>query len=191
MRPAGLAVVSEGKYLDFPEEVTQGSLRGFQVLFNVLFVLLLGFLPSVTYVIAGCLLAVTIVGRVYALRLFKMAALSILPFGYRIVWRDEDPAGLALSKVWKLTWKYTFGIIISVEHALCGLVWLLLCFTPFVVTHIKLLSLAIGPFDFEILPSHVSTGIRQSVEGVSSYGASARQSSPSSSAAAAAARQEV
>ena len=87
--------------------VIAGSLRSFQLLFNVLFVLLLGFLPSVTYVIAGCLLAVTIVGfkvcthtqivprfsgsceqfvslAQYALRLFKMAALSLLPFGQSV-----------------------------------------------------------------------------------------------------------
>ena len=51
------------------------------VIANVFWVLLIGLWEAIAYLVIGALLCVTIVGVPFGLQLFKMAKLSLMPFG--------------------------------------------------------------------------------------------------------------
>jgi len=48
---------------------------------NIFWVILIGLWEAIAYAILGALLCVTIIGIPFGLQLFKMAKLSLLPFG--------------------------------------------------------------------------------------------------------------
>ncbi len=52
---------------------------------NVVWVIVIGFAEAVAYVVAGAAFCVTIIGIPFGLQLFKMAKLSLFPFGAKVV----------------------------------------------------------------------------------------------------------
>ncbi len=72
LAPFGRRVVGDG----------EGSTMG--VLGNVLWVLLIGWILALGHVAMGVVFAVTIIGIPFAVQSFKLAALSLAPFGKRI-----------------------------------------------------------------------------------------------------------
>lgn len=52
---------------------------------NIFWVLLAGLWMAIAYVVEGALFCVTIIGIPFGLQLFKMAQLSLLPFGSRVI----------------------------------------------------------------------------------------------------------
>jgi uncharacterized membrane protein YccF (DUF307 family) len=73
LAPFGRQVVSDG----------EGSTLG--VIGNVLWVLLIGWILALAHVAIGIAFAVTIIGIPFAVQSFKLAVLSLAPFGRRIV----------------------------------------------------------------------------------------------------------
>lgn len=55
------------------------------LLANIVWVVVIGFWEALVYVAAGALFCVTIIGIPFGLQLFKMAKLSLFPFGARVV----------------------------------------------------------------------------------------------------------
>ena len=55
------------------------------LLANIVWVVLIGFWEALAYAIAGTLFCITIVGIPFGLQLFKMAKLSLMPFGARVL----------------------------------------------------------------------------------------------------------
>lgn len=51
---------------------------------NIVWVVLIGVWEAIAYVVAGALFCVTIVGIPFGLQLFKMAKLSLMPFGAQV-----------------------------------------------------------------------------------------------------------
>ena len=64
------------------------------LLLNILWILTGGLWMAAAWVIAGILLALTIIGLPWARAAFNIAGYTLLPFGYRVV-RNEDGALLA------------------------------------------------------------------------------------------------
>lgn len=52
---------------------------------NVIWLIVCGIGASISYVILGCLYCATIVGIPFGLQLFKLAKLSLLPFGAQVL----------------------------------------------------------------------------------------------------------
>lgn len=52
---------------------------------NIFWVILAGLPAAIGYVFLGCVYCITIIGAPFGLQLFKMAKLSLLPFGASIV----------------------------------------------------------------------------------------------------------
>lgn len=73
LAPFGRRVVNDG----------DGNVLG--VLGNVLWVLLVGWILALGHVAMGIVFAVSIIGIPFAVQSFKLAALSLTPFGKRIV----------------------------------------------------------------------------------------------------------
>lgn len=113
-----------------------------RVLGNILWFLLGGVLLGLSWLLAGLLWCVTIVGIPIGLQCFKFAGLAFFPFGKQI-----EYGGGAVSLLCNILWLIVSGVPLAVESALVGC---LLCLTivgiPFGLQSFKLAQLALMPF---------------------------------------------
>ncbi|NLL00835.1 MAG: YccF domain-containing protein [Clostridiales bacterium] len=109
---------------------------------NILWFIFGGFLSGLTWLIAGCLWCITIIGIPVGMQCFKFASLSFFPFGKEVVY-----GGGAGSLLLNIIWILVTGIPMAIHSALWGV---LLCITvigiPFGLQHFKLAKLALMPF---------------------------------------------
>lgn len=77
---AGLVLFPFGREISYPASATGcGS-----VLFNILWLLLFGWELALGTLMSGVLMCVTVIGIPFGLQAFKLAQLSLMPFGARI-----------------------------------------------------------------------------------------------------------
>lgn len=109
---------------------------------NLLWFVFGGCISGLSWLAAGCLWCITIIGIPIGLQCFKFAGLSFFPFGKEITY-----GGGAVSLFANIIWLIVSGIPLAVEHAVIGLV---LCMTvigiPFGLQQFKLAKLALMPF---------------------------------------------
>ena len=109
---------------------------------NLLWFVCGGFLSGMSWILAGCLWCITIVGIPVGVQCFKMSSLAFMPFGKRIVYR-----GGAFSFLINIIWFFVSGIELALENLLLGC---LLCITvvgiPFGLQFFKIARLALSPF---------------------------------------------
>jgi uncharacterized membrane protein YccF (DUF307 family) len=118
---------------------------------NVLWFIFGGWAVGLGWLFAALILSITIVGLPWAPAAVRLAGFAALPFGKRIVSREEltgredlgtGPTGLVLNVVWIIF----AGWWLAIEHIAIGLS---LCVTiigiPFGWQHIKLAVLALAP----------------------------------------------
>lgn len=119
---------------------------------NILWVVLAGIWLAIGYAVSGVVLCITIVGIPFGIQAFKMAGLSLWPFGRTVV-RSAEGGCLELGA--NVVWLVLFGWEIFLVHLLSGL---LLCITiigiPFGIQAFKLSTLALWPFGRTILTVH-------------------------------------
>ena len=138
--PVSALKILSGMTLALPPEACM-SLLG-----NVLWIVLGGgILLFLEYLIGGFLICLTLVGIPFGVQCFKIAALSLLPFGRKI--SRKKSAGGCLAVAMNLIWILVGGIWICLTH----LVFALLCALtligiPFAKQHIKLAALSLTPF---------------------------------------------
>lgn len=113
---------------------------------NVLWFLCGGVISGVSWILAGCLWCITIVGIPIGTQCFKFAGLSFFPFG-----KEVDYGGGAGSFVLNIFWLLVSGLPLAIEHLAMGL---LLCVTivgiPFGLQQFKLAKLALMPFGAQV-----------------------------------------
>ena len=107
-----------------------------------------GFVIAFWYFVTGIVLCLTVVGIPFGYQLFKLAGLSLLPFGRTI--RSIPTSSGCVSLVFNIIWILIGGIWIALSH----LVFALLCAItiigiPFAVQHLKLMELSLTPFGKE------------------------------------------
>ena len=56
---------------------------------NILWLIIVGWLTAVQWVLAGAVLCITIIGIPFGLQAFKLAGLALVPFGREVV-RSQD-----------------------------------------------------------------------------------------------------
>lgn len=109
---------------------------------NLLWFICGGFISGISWVLAGCLWCITIVGIPVGMQCFKFASLSFFPFGKEVVYN-----GGAMSTLINIIWLIVSGLPLAIEHAVLGC---LLCITiigiPFGKQYFKLAKLALMPF---------------------------------------------
>lgn len=109
---------------------------------NFLWFIFGGCISGLSWLLAGCLWCITIVGIPVGLQCFKFASVSFFPFGKEIVY-----GGGAVSLIVNIIWLIISGIPLALEHAAMGC---LLCITiigiPFGLQQFKLAKLALMPF---------------------------------------------
>ena len=84
--PVGLQCFKFAKLAFFPfgKEIVYGD-SGFSFLVNLIWIVLFGLEMAIGYVVLGCLWCVTILGIPIGKQCFKMAKLSLMPFGTAVV----------------------------------------------------------------------------------------------------------
>lgn len=114
---------------------------------NVLWILLGGILGALLWAVAGILCCLTLIGIPLGLQCFKIASLTLAPFGKTIVLGNMG----AVSLLANILWIMLLGWELCLFHAAIGL---LLCITiigiPFGKQHFKLAGLALLPFGARI-----------------------------------------
>ncbi len=70
-------------FFPFGKDVVYGG-GAASFLVNILWIILSGFVLAVEHLVLGCLLCLTIIGIPFGLQMFKIAKLSLMPFGAKI-----------------------------------------------------------------------------------------------------------
>lgn len=120
-----------------------------QLLLNLIWVVLGGFVIWLEYILGGLLLCLTIVGIPFGLQCFKLAWLGLLPFGKDVY---DDPgavsgAGGVLRLIMNILWLLVAGVWIFATHLTLAVSFAVtLIGIPFALQHLKLAVLALMPF---------------------------------------------
>lgn len=116
---------------------------------NILWFVLGGFIVSLYYFIVGVLFCITIIGIPFGLQLIKLAGFALWPFGHEI--QPDTNDGGCLSIIMNVIWILVGGVEIAMIHLTFGL---FLCITiigiPFGLQHFKMALLALVPFGKKI-----------------------------------------
>lgn len=122
-----------------------------RLILNILWFILGGFVSVLAWLLAGVLLAITIVGLPWAGAAFRIAGFSAAPFGRQVIDRQlitgrEDlgtgGAGLLLNVIWFVLagwWLALHHLVIAVAQfvSIIGI--------PFALQHLKLAQIALAP----------------------------------------------
>ena len=113
---------------------------------NVLWIILGGLAIAIEWAVVGLVLCVTIVGIPLGLQAFKMAGLTLTPFGMTV--RYGGGFGSAVAN---LVWVVLAGWWLALSYVLAGLVN---CITiigiPFGIQSFKMAKLALFPFGTDV-----------------------------------------
>lgn len=141
-----------GQILGYPMSILS-------LLLNLLWIVFGGLWMAVGWVIAGVVMAITIIGLPWARAAFNIAAYTLLPFGYKAVSRAaysgrEDigagPLGLIGNLIWLVLagWWLALGHVITAVLLACTIIGI-----PFAWAHLKLAGLALWPIGKMIVPA--------------------------------------
>lgn len=114
---------------------------------NLIWFLVGGFWQGLSWLLAGLLWCITIIGIPIGLQCFKFASLAFFPFG-----KEVRYGGGAVSIIVNIIWLLISGIPLAIAAVLDGL---LLCITiigiPFGLQCFKMAKLALMPFGAEVV----------------------------------------
>ncbi|MFC0233650.1 YccF domain-containing protein [Vagococcus entomophilus] len=114
---------------------------------NIIWFIFGGFVGGVSWLLAGMLWCVTIVGIPIGLQCFKLAGLSFWPFEKDVVYGTSS-----ISLLVNIIWLIVSGIPIALGHFFSGVI---LCITiigiPFGKQSFKLARLALMPFGARVV----------------------------------------
>jgi uncharacterized membrane protein YccF (DUF307 family) len=131
---------------------------------NILWIVFGGFWMALAWVIAGVIMAITIIGIPWARAAFNIASYALLPFGRRAVSRADylgsddirtGPFGFLGNLIWLVLagWWLALGHLIT---AICLAITLI--GIPFAWAHLKLAGIALWPIGKEIVPVGAAPG---------------------------------
>jgi uncharacterized membrane protein YccF (DUF307 family) len=129
-----------------------------RLLLNVLWLITGGLWMAAGWVLAGVLMAVTIIGLPWTRAAFNIAAYTLLPFGHRAVSRSavtgrDDLGTGSLGMIGNILWLILAGWWLALAHLINAI---LLAITiiglPFAWAHLKLAGIALWPIGKTIVP---------------------------------------
>jgi uncharacterized membrane protein YccF (DUF307 family) len=113
-----------------------------RLLLNVLWFIFGGFISGTAWLLAGVLLAITVVGLPWTPAAFRIAGFSYWPFGKQVADRDNGPTSLLLNILWFVFagwWLALHHIVLAIPLAIS------IIGIPFAWQHVKLAVLALTP----------------------------------------------
>ena len=119
------------------------------LLLNVIWLILGGFVVVIAYLLGGILLCLTIIGIPFGIACFKLAGLALAPFGREI--REKEPPSGALAIIMNIIWVILPGLELATFHLLMALALAITIIgLPLAAQHLKMVRLALLPFGFEV-----------------------------------------
>src|SRR5258708_9251585 len=129
------------------------------IFLNILWIVMGGLWMAAGWLIAGIIMAITIVGLPWARAAFNIAAYTLLPFGQKAVRRDlltgqpdigTGPLGLIGNLIWLVLagWWLALGHIVTPAILAVTTIGI-----PFAWAHLKLPAIARCPLSPQILPA--------------------------------------
>ena len=129
-----------------------------RLLLNIAWVIFGGVWMAAAWLVAGVVLAITIVGLPWARAAFNIALYTLLPFGHQVVARDEhtgreDIGTGPLGFVGNVIWFVLAGWWLAIGHLVvaAGLA-LTIIGLPFAWAHLKLAGIALWPIGRMVVP---------------------------------------
>lgn len=120
-----------------------------QLLGNIIWFIFGGLWGAISWFVTGCLWCITIIGIPVGLQCFKIAGLSLWPFGKQVVYGTSSMSFLV-----NIIWLILSGWVLALGHLISGI---LLCITiigiPFGKQSFKLAQLALMPFGARVVSS--------------------------------------
>ncbi|MCF0213517.1 MAG: YccF domain-containing protein [Muribaculaceae bacterium] len=115
------------------------------ILGNILWFVLGGFLIGLCYILVGLLFCLTIIGIPFGFQLMKIGVYTFFPFGQRTTFRRGQPG--FINTLLNVIWILCGWIEIALIHVIVGAI---LCLTvigiPFGLQHFKIAKLSMLPF---------------------------------------------
>jgi uncharacterized membrane protein YccF (DUF307 family) len=118
------------------------------LLLNILWFVLGGWISGSLWILAGVILAITVIGLPWAPAAFRMASFSYWPFGRTAVRRDDGVGSALLNILWLLLcgwWLALHHVVLAVGLALT------IIGIPFAWQHVKLAALALTPVGMDVV----------------------------------------
>lgn len=115
---------------------------------NVLWFILGGWISGTLWLLAGVILAITIVGLPWTPAAFRIASFSYWPFGRIVVDRDPGPTSLILNILWFVLagwWLALHHIVLAAGLAVTVIG------IPFAWQHVKLAVLSLTPVGKDVI----------------------------------------
>ncbi|WP_334163543.1 YccF domain-containing protein [Phenylobacterium sp.] len=121
-----------------------------RLLLNLLWFVLGGWISGTAWLLAGLVLAITIVGLPWTPAAFRIAGFSYWPFGKVVAERDPGVTSVLLNLLWLLLagwWLALHHLVLAVGLAVT------IIGIPFAWQHVKLAVLSLTPVGKEIVPA--------------------------------------
>ena len=113
---------------------------------NLLWMICGGVVSALSWVFIGCIWCVTIVGIPVGKQCFKIARLTLCPFG-----KELENDGGTVSTIVNILWIITSGIVLAAENLFWGIIC---CITivgiPFGMQFFKIAKLSLAPFGVRV-----------------------------------------
>lgn len=121
-----------------------------RLLLNILWFVLGGWISGTLWILAGLILAVTLIGLPWTPAAFRMAGFSYWPFGRVVVDRNTGTGSLLLNIVWLVF----AGWWLALQHiVLAATLAVTIIGIPFAWQHVKLAVLSLTPVGKDIVPA--------------------------------------
>jgi uncharacterized membrane protein YccF (DUF307 family) len=116
---------------------------------NLVWLIFGGLIVSLAYILFGAVLCITIVGIPFGLQAINLGIATLAPFGKSVVNRERQST---LGLLFDIIWILLFGWEIAITHLVMALILAItIVGLPFAKQHIKLVPVALFPFNQELV----------------------------------------
>jgi len=116
---------------------------------NILWLIFGGFIAGIGYIIGGLLLCLTIIGIPFGVQSIRLGVATFTPFGKEVVEAKRSTGVLPV--LFDIIWIVLFGWEIALAHLVAaGITAITIIGIPFAVQHLKLIPVALFPFNREL-----------------------------------------
>jgi uncharacterized membrane protein YccF (DUF307 family) len=129
------------------------------LLLNVLWLFFGGLWMGAAWILAGLIMAITIIGLPWTWAAFNIAAYTLFPFGFKAVSREEhfgqsDVGTGPLGTLGNIVWLVLAGWWLALGHVLVAIILAITIIgIPFAWAHLKLAGIALWPIGKSIVPA--------------------------------------
>jgi uncharacterized membrane protein YccF (DUF307 family) len=127
------------------------------LILNILWFIFGGFISGLAWLLAGVLLAITIVGLPWSMAAFRIAGFSFAPFGRHVMPRQAlngrgDLGTGAIGFLGNIIWVLLAGWWLALHHVVLGIgLMLTIIGIPFGLQHLKLALISFAPIGQEVV----------------------------------------